>query len=176
MRVYRSVLSALVAVTLGAAPAWAQRSSTVEATPYIAIGSGGAPPVGAAVVLPVTSALSIEVDVARRRGEGDINALSTNASLLWSLPRIGRSTPFVGAGIGLAQYGAPVLSSGGSPIGTQSRLAPTINIGGGMKMPLNENISLRTDARWFKLFGTPPGQGSEQFRVAQGVSLSLGRR
>jgi hypothetical protein len=48
-----------------------------------------------------------------------------------------------------------------------------VNAGGGLKMPMNEKVDLRTDARWFKSFGL---QGSEQFRVAQGISFDVGKR
>jgi hypothetical protein len=37
---------------------------------------------------------------------------------------------------------------------------------------MNEKLDLRTDARWFKSFGA---QGSEQFRVAQGLSFDVGK-
>ena len=175
MRAYRSAVFALVGLTLAAWPAAAQDADTrtVEVTPYVALGTEGASPVGAAVTFPVTSTLGVETDVAYRLGEGRIHALSSNASLLWSLPRLGRSTPYLAAGIGLAQYGAPVFSSDGPPIGTLSRLAMTVNAGGGVKVPMNEKLDWRTDARWFKSLGT---EGSEQFRVAQGVSFDVGRR
>jgi opacity protein-like surface antigen len=173
MRAYKSAVFALITFTLQAVPAGAQDAKPVEVTPYLAIGSAGASPVGTAVTFPVTSTLSVETDVAYRRGEGHIHALSTNVSLLYSLPRFGQSTPYVAAGVGLAQYGAPVFSSSGPPIGTESRVAFTVNAGGGLKMPMNEKLDLRTDARWFKSFGV---QGSEQFRVAQGVSFDVGKR
>src|SRR5918996_5064460 len=89
MRVYRSAVFALVAFTVGALPARAQDARPVEVTPYVAVGSAGASPVGTAVTFPVTSTLSVETDVAYRRGEGRIHALSTSASLLYSLPRLG---------------------------------------------------------------------------------------
>jgi hypothetical protein len=92
---------------------------------------------------------------------------------LWFLPRVGQSTPYVAAGVGLSQYGAPVFSSDGPPVGTQSRVALTVNAGGGLKMPVNDKLDLRTDARWFKSFGK---QGSEQLRVAQGISFDVGKR
>ena len=60
----------------------------------------------------------------------------------------------VAGGIGFSQYGAPLF-------------------GGGLKMPMNEKLDLRTDARWFKSFGL---QGSEQFRMAQGISFDVGKR
>lgn len=173
MQAYKSAVFALVAFTLGAVPARAQDANTVEVTPYVALGSAGASPVGAAVTFPVTSTLSVETDVAYRRGEGRIHALSSSTSLLWSLPRVGQSTPYLAAGVGLSQYGTPVFSSNGTPIGTQPRVAMTVNAGGGLKMPMNEKSDLRTDVRWFKSFGR---QGSEQFRVAQGISFDAGKR
>ena len=173
MRAHKSAVFALVAFTLAALPVGAQDAKPVEVTPYVALGSAAASPIGAAVTFPVTTTLSVETDVAYRRGEGAIHALSSNTSLLWSLPRAGQSTPYVAAGVGLAQFGAPVFSSGGPPIGTQPRVAMTVNAGGGVKMPVNEKLDLRTDARWFKSFGR---QGSEQFRVAQGLSFDVGKR
>ena len=172
MRAYRSAVLALVALTLEALPVGAQDPRTVEVTPFVAVGTAGASPVGAAVMFPVTSKLFVETEVAYRRGEGDIHALSTSASLLYFLPRVGQATPYVAGGIGLAQYGAPVFSSNGPPIGTESSLALTVNAGGGLKVPINEKVDWRTDARWFKSFGR---QGSEQFRVAQGLSFDVGK-
>jgi hypothetical protein len=172
MRVYPFAL-ALIAFTVAALPVAAQDTQAVDVTPYVAIGSVGSSPVGIAVTCPVAPTLGVETDVAYRRGEGNIHALSTNASLLWFLPRLGASTPYVAGGVGLAQYGAPVLSYSGPPVGTQSRLALTMNAGGGLKTPVNDRLDLRTDARWFKSFGK---YGSEQFRVAQGISFDTGKR
>jgi hypothetical protein len=173
MRVDKSAVFALVAFTLGATPAMAQDARAVDFTPYLAVGSAGTSPVGAAVVFPISSRLSVETDVAYRRGEGRIHALSTNASLLWALPRAGQSTPYLAGGVGLSQYGAPVFAADGPPVGTQPRVALTVNAGGGLKMPMNDKVDLRTDARWFKSFGR---QGSEHFRVAQGISFDAGKR
>ena len=173
MRAHKCAVSALVAFTLGALPAAAQDLQPVEVTPYVALGSEMASPVGAAVTFPVTSTLSVETDVAYRRGEGRIHALSSRTSLLYFLPRVGRSTPYLAGGVGLSEYGAPVLSSSGPPIATEPRVALTVNAGGGIKMPMNDTLDLRTDARWFKSFGA---RGSEQFRVAQGVSFDVGKR
>ena len=168
----RATVFVLVGFILAAPPVGAQDRPTAEFTPYLAVGSAGASPVGVAVTFPLTSTLSLETDVAYRRGEG-IHALSTSGSLLYSLPRVGQSTPYVAGGLGLSQYGSPVFSSSGRPIGSQSRLAATLNAGGGLKMPVNEKLDLRTDARWYKSFGR---QGSEAFRVAQGISFDAGKR
>ena len=173
MRVGKALFFAMVAFMLAALPVRAQDAQTVEVTPYVAFGSARVSPVGVAVTFPVTPTLGVETDVAYRRGEGHINALSTNVSLLWFLPRVGQSTPYVAGGVGLSQYGAPVFSNDGPPIGTQSRVAMTVNAGGGLKVPVNDKLDSRTDARWFKSFGK---QGSEQFRVAQGISFDVGKR
>lgn len=173
MRAHNVTVFALATFALIAGRVEAQDAQSVEVTPYIALGSAGISPVGVAVAFPITSTLAIETDVAYRRGEGDMHALSTNTSLLWFLPRVGRSTPYLAGGAGLSQYGTPIFSSAGPPIGTQSRLAVTVNAGGGVKMPLNDTLDLRTDARWFKSFGR---EGSEQFRVAQGLSFDVGKR
>jgi hypothetical protein len=173
MRAYRSAVFAIVVFTLEALPVAAQETKAVEVTPYVAVGSADASPVGTAVTVPLTSKLSVETDVAYRRGEGRIHALSSSTSLLYDLPRVGQTTPYVAAGIGLSQYGAPVFSAAGRPVGTEPRVALTVNAGGGLKMPMNDALDLRTDARWFKSFGR---QGSEEFRVAQGISFDVGKR
>jgi hypothetical protein len=174
MRAYNSAVLILVAFTLDAVPARAQDAPSVEVTPYVAIGTAAASPVGVAVTFPLTSKLSVETELAYRRGEGDIPALTTNIGLLYYLPRVGQAAPYVAGGVGLAQYGAPVYSSSsGPPIGTVSSVALTVNAGGGVKVPINDSLDLRTDARWFKSFGR---HGSEQFRVAQGIAFDVARR
>ena len=173
MRASKSAAFALVALALEAVPVGAQDAKPVEVTPYVALGSAAASPVGAAVTFPVTSTLSVETDVAYRRGEGGIHALSSSVGLQYFLPSVGPLAPYVAGGVGLSQYGAPVFSVNGPPIGTEPRVALSVNAGGGLKMPMNDNLDLRTDARWFKSFGR---QGSEQFRVAQGISFDVGKR
>ena len=96
------------------------------------------------------------------------------ASLLYSLPRVGKVTPYVAGGVGLSHYGEPVFSSSSSsepPIGTRRRLAVTVNTGAGLKVPINERLVWRTDARWFNALG----QGSEGFawlRASPSVSAN----
>jgi hypothetical protein len=163
----------VVLFTLVATSTAAQEPGAVEVTPYVALGTAGASPVGAAVTFPLTSILSLETDVAYRRGEGGMHALSSSSSFLVALPRVGQSRPYVAAGVGLAQYGTPVFSISGTPVGTEPRVALTVNAGGGLKMPVNDRLDMRTDARWFKSFGR---QGGEQIRVAQGISFDVSGR
>jgi opacity protein-like surface antigen len=173
MRACKTALFALAALALEALPVGAQDARPGEVTAYVALGSAATSPVGVAVTFPLTQALSFETDTAYRRAEGRIPALSTSANLLYSLPRVGQATPYVIGGIGLAQYGAPVFGANGAPIGTESRIAVTMNAGGGLKMPVNQRLDMRTDARWIKSFGR---QGSEQFHVAQGIGFDVGKR
>jgi hypothetical protein len=155
------------------APAPQVKSSAVEVTPFVALGSSGSSPVGTAISFPVTSNVSIEAEVGFRRGEGRINALSSNASLLYALPHAGRTIPYLAAGAGLAQYGAPIVGIGGSVIGTEAKVGLFVNAGGGLKVPVDDTWGMRTDARWFKSFGN---NASEHWRVSHGVSFDVGKR
>lgn len=145
----------------------------IEVTPYVSLDSRGAIPIGAAVTFPVSSSFSVETEVGYRRAEGHLNALSSSVSVLYYLPRIGRTTPYLATGIGLAQYGAPLVSPQSSVIGTQSKFAFEVNAGGGLKIPVDETWDMRTDARWFKSFGR---NASEHWRVSHGVSFDVGKR
>jgi hypothetical protein len=162
----------LIALIVAASPAQAQNTQPVEVTPYLAVGSGGTSPVGVSVTFPIRSNLGVETDVAYRHGEG-IHALSASGSVLYFLPRAGRTTPYLAGGIGLSQYGSPVLSSSGSPSGTASRLSVDLNMGGGLKVPLKDTLDLRTDARYYQAVGR---QGWQGFRVAQGISFDTRKR
>ena len=171
MRTVSGVVT-IVVCTLVASPAAGQEPKAVEVTPFMALGSTGTSPVGVAITFPVTSALSIETEVGYRRGEGRTHAMSSNASVLYNLPRVGRVAPYLAAGVGLRQYGTPLVLPNG-PIATQSRMAFTVNAGGGLNARMNDKVDLRTDARWFKSFGR---YGSEHVRVAQGIAFDAGKR
>ena len=145
----------------------------IEVTPFVSIDSRGSLPVGAAVSFPLNRSFSVEAEVGYRKGEGRMDALSSSANLLYALPRIGRATPYLATGAGLAQYGTPIVSPEGSVTGTQPRVAFEVNAGGGLKVPVSESVGMRTDARWFKSFGR---HGSEHWRVSQGVSFDTGKR
>jgi hypothetical protein len=142
-------------------------------TPFISMDSRGSSPIGAAISFPLSSSFSIEAEVGYRRAEGRLNALSSSGNLLYALPRGGRTIPYLAAGAGLAQYGAPIVSRQGSVIGTDPRIAFEVNAGGGLKVPVDETWDMRTDARWFKSFGR---HASEHWRVSHGVSFDVGKR
>jgi hypothetical protein len=145
----------------------------VEVTPFVSLGSPGSTPVSAAISFPLSDHLSVEAEVGYRRGEGRMHALSSNASVLWTLPRIGATVPYLAAGVGLAEYGAPILGRDGTPIGTEPLVAFTVNAGGGLKIPVDNAWGMRTDARWFKSHGR---NASEHWRVAHGISFDVAKR
>lgn len=170
----KAFMMTVVVFALAAAPARAQDPNAVNVTPFVALGSNGSSPVGAAITFPVTQRLSVETEVGVRRGEGDMRALNMNGSVLFSLPRIGAAAPYVAGGVGLAEYGAPLFSpSAGAPFATEPRVALTVNAGGGLKVPVDDTWGMRTDARWFKSFGR---HATEHFRVAQGISFDVRKR
>ena len=162
-------------VSMAATPAVAQTPEpvpdiAVEVTPFVALGSSLSSRVGAAVTFPVAGAVSIEAEVGYRRSE--MNALSASASLLYDLPRLGRVTPYLATGVGLEQYGTALQLPGGN-LATQPHTAFVVNAGGGLKVPVDSNWGLRTDARWFNGVG---GQAAEHWRVYNGVTLRAGKK
>lgn len=161
-----------VALTAGALlsdtpAAVAQSSSRVTVTPYISFGTETAPPVGVLVTVPVRAGLSAESEVAYRRGEGNIHAMSSSLSLVQNLPKIGVITPYVAVGAGVAQYGEPVFGQAGAPIGTARRLGLMVNGGGGIRVPVNSGMEFRTDLRYLDGLGVV----GDQFRIANGISF-----
>jgi hypothetical protein len=145
---------------------------SIEVMPYVSLDSRGMIPIGTAVSFPLNSTFSIETEVGYRRAEGNLNALSTSASLLYNLPKIGSVTPYLAAGAGIAQYGSPLITPRGV-IGTQSAMAFELNAGGGIKVPMDKSMDFRTDARWYKTFGR---NSADHFRISNGVSFDVGKK
>jgi hypothetical protein len=168
---------ALLAVSAGFAQAQTQAvddgggpGEAVTVTPFVSLGSFVSSRVGAAIAFPWTDKTSIEVEVGYRRQE--LNALSAHLSLLHDLPRIGRVTPYVAAGIGLEEYGVAVPQPGNG-VATLARTSVAVNAGGGVKVPVDDRWGVRTDARWFNGLGE---QAGEHWRVFNGVTLKAGPR
>jgi len=150
--------------------AQAEKKSAVEVTPFVSLGSVTSSRVGAAITFAWTSDLSVEAEVGYRRGE--IGALSSSVSLLYDLPAVGRVTPYLAGGVGLEQYGT-AIELPGSRIVTQSKMAFSVNAGGGLTVPVDKNWGFRTDARW----SNGIGRGApEHWRVYNGVTLGTGKR
>lgn len=154
-------------------PPSTKTAPAVQVTPFLSMDSRGSMPIGAAITFPIGPSFSIEAEVGYRRGEGGLNSLSSSANLLYTLPRIGRTTPYLATGAGLAQYGAPIVSREGAVLGTEPGISLEVNAGGGLKVPVDDTWGMRTDARWFKSFGR---HASEHWRVSQGISFDVRKR
>ena len=145
------------------------KRAPIEITPFASLGSHFSSQIGAAIAFAWTSKISLEAEVGYRRGE--VNALSSNVSLLYDLPRVRAVTPYLAGGVGLAQYASVIDVPQFGPV-THSQLAVTANAGGGLKVPVEKNWGFRTDARWFQGIGKAP----EHWRVYNGVTIGAGRR
>lgn len=142
----------------------------VEITPFVSLGSESASGVGAAIRYPVAFNVSIESEVGYRPGQ--LHALGSHVSALYDLPRIGRVTPYLAAGIGLEQYGSAVEQPGGTVL-TRRRGALAVNAGGGLTVDATRDWAVRTDARWFNGIGR---DASEHWRLYNGVTFRAGRK
>ena len=73
---------------------------------------------------------------------------------------------------GLDEY-ATALKLPDGALAAQPRKAFAINAGGGLKVPVDDNWGIRTDARWFNGLGRDAG---EHWRLYNGVTFPTGRR
>ena len=153
-----------------AQPANPNNAAPVEVTPYASLGSYPSPRVGAAVAFRLTPTLSVESEVGYRRDT--TGRLSATANLLYDLPPIGRFRPYLAAGAGLEEYATAFKLPSGA-LAAQARMALAINAGGGLKVPVDDNWGIRTDARWFNGLGRDAG---EHWRLYNGVTFPTGRR
>jgi opacity protein-like surface antigen len=165
----------VIVLATGGLPAAAQSTNTsnaaaVEVTPYASLGSYPSPRVGAAIAFRLTPTVSVETEVGYRRDT--TGRLSATANLLYDLPRIGRLRPYLAAGAGVEEYATALRLPDGA-LAAQSRTAFAINAGGGLKVPVDDKWSIRTDARWFNGLGRDAG---EHWRLYNGVTFPAGRR
>lgn len=165
----------VIVVASGVLPAAAQPTDTadaaaVEVTPYVSFGSYPSPRVGGAVAFRLTPTLSVEGEVGYRHDTA--GRLSSSASLIYDLPRIGRFRPYLAVGAGVEEYATAVELPNGE-LGSNGRTAFVVNAGGGLKVPVDDHWGIRTDARWFNGLGRDAG---EHWRLYNGVTLNTGRR
>ena len=143
----------------------------VEITPFVSMGSARSSRIGAAIAFAWTNQLSVEAEMGYRREEGNLPFLNSTVSLLYATPRIGRAAPYLAAGVGLEQYGT-VFSQPGVGVVTLRQTALSVNAGGGVKVPVNDRMAFRSDARWTKTFGRT---GGEHWRLYNGMTVGAGK-
>lgn len=189
MRDYRlASCLAIVAFLLSGSTAGAQDAQGLQVTPYAALGTGSASPVGALVTFPVTSQLSVEGDVGYRHTNEktttgmpvqSLSGFSYNGSVLWSLPRVRSLTPYAAAGFGSTQFHTPAtVTTDAGPLAVfASRMGLRANVGGGLKRRVTDRLELRTDVRWFMPVATTRGMepyDRGHMRVGVGLGIALG--
>ena len=173
-----SAVTTLALLALIAGSARAQPHSTddkatpaaVMVTPFVSLGSPFSSRVGGAIGFPLSKGTSLEAEFGYRRQE--LNAMSAHLSLVRDLPALGRVRPYLAAGIGLEEYGAALPQPNGT-VATIGRMALSVNAGGGVKVPVDENWGVRADARWFNGLGE---QAGEHWRIFNGVTFKTGGR
>ena len=167
---------AMLAFMTGSATAQTQSTAdaaapaSVTITPFVSLGSPYSSRIGGAIAFPLNKDTSLEAEFGYRHQE--LNALSAHLSLVRDLPSLGRIKPYLAAGIGLEEYGAPLPQPNGT-VATLGRMALSVNAGGGVKVPVDETWGIRADARWFNGIG---GQAGEHWRLFNGVTFKAGGR
>jgi hypothetical protein len=145
------------------------RRSTAEVTPFVGIDSAASARIGAAIRFAWTHNVSLELEMDYRRAE--IDALASSVNVLYDLPHLGRAIPYLAAGAGFEQYGTALDVPGVGVVASRG-LALTVNAGGGVRVPVDENWGIRTDARWSNGIGR---DAPERWRLYNGVTFRGGR-
>jgi hypothetical protein len=151
-----------------AAPAGRSHAG-VEITPYVSLGSSATSGIGVGVRWPLCGNFSLEWEVSQRYAE--LNALGSNLSLLFDLPKIGVATPYLAGGVGIEQYGY-ATSGPASSILKHAATAVTVNAGGGVRVPVDDKWGLRADMRWSNGIGS---KAPERLRLYNGITFGAGK-
>lgn len=150
----------------GAAPT-APRAPRVDVTPFVSIGSEFSSQIGVSLAFGVAADTSVEIEAGYRRNE--MAAFTGTVNLLYQLPRVRRATPYAAVGVGLEQYGTPLEVPRFGVI-TTKHVGPSVNVGGGIRVPISGRWDYRSDVRWLNFSGGSP----EGWRLYNGISARLG--
>jgi opacity protein-like surface antigen len=133
------------------------------------MGSDFSSRIGAAISFAWATNLDVEAEVGYRRT--DMNALGASVNLVYNLPPLGRMIPYVAGGAGLEQYETSIAAPAFGVL-TLKNTAFSTNLGGGVKVPINERLGFRSDARWL----SPLGKAPEGWRIYTGATFGVGKR
>ncbi len=155
------------------------RPASIEVSPFVSTGIGDSSGVGASVLFPVRSRFGIEVEAEFRRTPGepihgtvDNNGVNGGVNLVVDLGAIGRVRPYAIGGGGLEHY-ALMDSSLARPEAGKTGMSFVVNMGGGVRVPINDRFGIRAEVRWAD--GWAAG-APESFRMFYGATVGIGAR
>lgn len=175
--------AALALTAATALPASAQMTSapavdpgTWTVTPFLSLtfggdgdstslGLGGAAGYDLTDVWGVEGELAYAFDLAGDSDSSDWSVLALSGNALYHFPLENGFASYATAGLSLARSS---LTLGDA---TEDTAEFGVNLGGGIKMPLNEALSARADLRYFKYIDTAP----DGFRLYGGLAWRFGR-
>lgn len=153
-----------------AAPA--RTPAAVEVSPFVSTASGDASGVGATVRWPLVSRIRLGLEVDTEFRSGVSHGLNSSVNAVFDLPGFRRVTPDVVGGAGFERYSvSDLLPQFG--LFTRTTTAPYWNIGGGIRVPINERWGFRADVRLSDGFDN---RAPDRVRVFWGATVGLGKR
>lgn len=185
------VMGAVVAAGLViASPAHAQPSAlpepnTFELTPFIGFGFGfsnddglpdlsdGAFTLGVAGAYNFTTQLAVEgelgivPDIAGDTNGADVNVQTFSANGVYHFDTRSAVVPYATLGLGFGRTHAEIAG-----VGDDSQTEFAVNLGGGVKYPINDRLAVRGDLRYFNVNDENPNF----WRIYGGVTFRLGQR
>lgn len=154
------------------------RDLPVEISPFVSSG-GESTSVGVGVRWPFMARLGLEFEAEYRStsarpiyGSLENNGVNGNVNLVVDLPSIGRVRPFVLGGGGLEHYNLLLQSD---PFFLRDAgVSFVVNAGGGVRVPINDRVGVRTELRWTD--GWTKGDPGGGFRMFYGATVGIGGR
>jgi hypothetical protein len=159
-----------------ATPARETRDLPIQVSPFVSSG-GDSSGVGAAVRWPLASRVGLEFEAEYRhipaepiRRTVDNNGVNGSVNLVVDLPTIGRVRPFVLGGGGLEHYA--FLAQPEPYFMTDTGMSFVVNLGGGVRVPINDRFGIRTEVRWAD--GWTKGAPTGSLRILYGATVGVG--
>jgi hypothetical protein len=144
MRIIRTISFALLIISAAVTPALAQNQTSLVAgggvMTFDLSGTGTVPAFTARVSRTLGANFVVEGGVLFAKPDqqfGDSTLIAPEAQLQFHLP-VGRVTPYLGAGIGVARETSDVI---------EARWTPTVSFGGGTRIRINERAGLFGELR-----------------------------
>jgi hypothetical protein len=143
----------------------------VEVTPFVSAASGDATGVGAAIRWPLVSRIRLGIEVDTEFRSGETRGINSSVNAVFELPVFRRVRPYVVGGAGVERYAAlQYLAQFGSFM--RPTTGPYWNLGGGVRVPINERWGFRVDVRYSDGFDD---LAPDRLRVSWGATVGLGK-